>query len=124
EPARHEVNHDGGQHGDVGLAQHAPECEREHRHEHDIERQHVEVQWLELQHQAFEDGLDRIVDQARNLEFVYELRDVAALGDEADVRDIDNEKQDVRDIEWPDALQQLGCDDHEFPLQHHPRIDE
>ena len=101
-----------------GLRSMHQSAEREQRHQHDVERQHVEVERLELQDQPLEDRLDRIVDQAGDIELVDDLRLVPALRDEADRGDIDDEQQNVRDVELPDALQEPRRADQEAALQH------
>ncbi len=93
-------------------------------HQHDVERQHVEVGRLELEDQPLEDRLDRIVVQARDIEFVQQRRLIVALGRPADRRDVDDEQQHVCDIELPDPLQQLHRADDESALEHHLRVDE
>src|SRR5204863_2029408 len=68
--------------------------------------------------------LDRIVDQACNVELVDQFRLVIALRQKADGCDVDDEQENVRDVELPHALEQLGGADQEAALEHHLRVDE
>ncbi len=88
---RHQPKHDGGQHSPVGLAQHDPQHRREQAHQHDVERQHVEIDGLELQEQSLPQGFGRIVDQARDVEVVDQLGIAEAQRQIADRGDIDHE---------------------------------
>ena len=55
-----------------GLAQHDPQHRREQPHQHDVERQHVEIDRLELQEQALPQRLGRVVDEACDVELADE----------------------------------------------------
>ena len=120
---RHQPQHDRGQHGPVGLAQHDPQHRREQAHQHDVERQHVEVDGLELQEQALPQRFGRVVDQADDVELVDQLGIAEPQRQIADRGDIDHEQDDMGDIELPDPLGQPGGADDEAALQHHPGID-
>ena len=92
-------------------------------HQDDVERQHVEVDRLELQQQALAQRFDGAVDQACDIELVDDLGVAEALRDIADRNDIDHEQDDVGDIELPDPLGQPGGADDEAAFEHHPGVD-
>jgi len=121
---RHQPQHDGSDHGPVWLAQHHPQHRREQPHQHDIERQHVEIDRLELEEQALPQRLGGVVDQADHVELVDQFGIAKAQRQIADRGDVDHEQDDMGDIELPDALGQPGGADDEAAVQHHPRIDE
>ena len=121
---RHQPQHDRGHHGPVGLAQHQPQHRREQPHQHDVERQHVEIDRLEFQEQSLPQRFGRIVDQADDVELVDQFGIAEAQRQIADRGDIDHEQDDVGDIELPDALGQPRGADDEAAFQHHPGIDE
>jgi hypothetical protein len=106
------------------LPQHEPEHRREQAHQHDIERQHVEVDGLEFEEQALAQGLGGVVDEAGDVELVDEVGIAEAQRQVADCGDIDHEQDDMGDVELPDALGQPGRADDEAALQHHPGVDE
>ncbi len=121
---RHQPQHDCRDHGPVGLAQHDPQHRREQAHQHDVERQHVEVDRLELQEQALPQRFGGVVDQADDVELVDQLGIAEPQCEIADRGDIDHEQDDMGDIELPDPLGQPGGADDEAAFQHHPGIDE
>src|SRR4029077_7969032 len=93
-------------------------------HQHDVERQHVEIDRLEFKEQALPKRLGRIVDQADDVELVHQFGIAETQREIADRGDIDHEQDDVGDIELPDPLGQPGGADDEATFQHHPGIDE
>ena len=121
---RHQPQHDRGHHGPVGLAQHQPQHRRKQSHQHDVERQHVEIDRLEFQEQSLPQRFGRVVDQADDVELVDQFGIAEAQRQIADRGDIDHEQDDVGDIELPDALGQPRGADDEAAFQHHAGIDE
>ena len=124
EMPRHQPQHDGGQHRQVGLAQHHPQDRRKKSHQHDVERQHVQVDGLELEQQSLAQRFGCVIDEACDVELVDQLGIHEASREKTDRDDVDDEQDDVRDIELPDALGEAGGADDKAAIDHHPRVDE
>ena len=122
--ARDQPQHDRDDHGEIGLAQHEPQHRREQPHQHDVERQYVEIDRLELQQQSLPQRFGGLVDEARHVEFVDHLGIAEAQRQIGDRGDVDHEQDDMGDIELPDPLGQARGADDEAAVEHHPRIDE
>ncbi len=119
-----EPQRNGCQHRPIGLTQHDPQHRRKQSHQHDVKRQHVEIDRLEFEEQPLAQRLGRVVDEACDIELVDDLGIAELQREIADRDDVNHEQDDVGDVELPDPLGQACGADEEAAFDHHPGVDE
>jgi len=98
EEACREVDRGRGCHRRMRPPHHDDQQRREAGHQDDVERKDIQVQRLELQHQALRKRGGRLLDEAGDIEFVEKVRVSVALRHVADRRGVEDEQQDVGDV--------------------------
>ena len=92
--------------------------------QHDIERQHVHVDGLELQQQRLKDRDVGLFEEIEDIHFLGVERIVERRRDIGDLGHEDREQKDVRDVDLPGAPQHARARDDEAALAHGAAIDE
>ena len=105
-------------HGQVALPQHHPQHRGEASHQQNMDLQHVEVKRPRLQQQPVSHGTDRLFEQARDIEFIDDVRGGEARSRIADRHRIDRKQDDEGGVELPGAPEQACGPDNGAPLQH------
>ena len=95
-----------------GVADQQPERRRKHQQQHDVQRQHVHVDRLELEQQRLHDRDVRLLEEVQRVHFLGVERILEARRDIGDLGDVDREQEDVGDVDLPGPLQDArACDD-------------
>jgi hypothetical protein len=85
----------------VRAAHHGPQHQRRREHQHDIERQHVEIDRLVAQCQCLPDQFVRMGEEVGDVELVLVHRIVELPRGAGDLRRERQEQQDVGDVHLP-----------------------
>ena len=101
-----------------------PEDRGKQQQQHDVERQHVHVDRLELEQQRLDDGDLRLPQKVQRVHLFHIERILEARGDIGNLGDIDREQEDMGDVDLPRPLQDARAGDDEAALQHGTAIDE
>ena len=107
-----------------GVAQQQPQHRRKAGHQHDVERQHVHVDRLELQQQRLHQRHVRLLQKFQDVHFFRIERVLEAARHIGDLAHIDHEQKDMRDIDLPGALEDARARHHEAVIGHRLAIDE
>src|SRR6185503_4167798 len=92
--------------------------------QHDVQRQHVHVDGLELQEQRLNDRDVRIAQEVEDAHLLCIERVVERMRHPGDLGEIDREQEDVGDVDLPAALEDARRGDDEAVLTHGAAVDE
>ena len=87
---------------EVGSPFHQPQDQRQKEHQHDIERQHVDVQRPKSQQQDLKQHGARVLEKFDDAHFVQVQRVADAGRDIGNFRDVDGDEEHMRQIDLPD----------------------
>ncbi|MFK4663974.1 hypothetical protein ABIF76_004828 [Bradyrhizobium ottawaense] len=86
--------------------------------------QEIEVQRLLLEHEAADQDPQRVLENARDIVFVDDLRRHRLRGDIGDGVDVDHEQHDIGGVEPPDAAEDARRRHEVAPFKRHPAVDD
>jgi hypothetical protein len=92
--------------------------------QHDIERQHIEIDRLELQHQGLPDHHVGPLEKQIDVVLIAVHRVVEAPRGARDLRNEKQKQENMGDVELPGALQQALGGGEELPAGHRRTVDE
>ncbi len=109
---------------EIGSPLHQPQDNGKKKHQHDIERQHVDVQWAKSQEQGLKQDDAGLLEEIHDAHFLGVKGVVGTDGGVENLREEDDDDEHMRDIDLPDPPQDAHARDHESGRNHRTAVDE